>query len=94
MNLWIADQEKVVPMTMVETGNWIMHFTYEASKNTFWMGDVKGNLIYVNISVPAMVETIRKKLKRNLTPDEWNFYIGQDVPYEPFIGLPGKEVAP
>ena len=91
VNLWVADNEKVEPMTLVETGNWIMHFTFDASKNSFWLGDAKGNLTAVNISVPLMVETIRKKLKRNLTQEEWNYFIGQDVPYEKFIGSQGKE---
>jgi hypothetical protein len=93
VNLWVADNEKVEPMTLVETGNWIMHFTFDASKNSFWLGDAKGNLTAVNISVPLMVETIRKKLKRNLTQEEWNYFIGQDVPYEKFIGSQGKEAS-
>ena len=94
VNLWITDKEKVEPMTLIETNNWIMHFNYDSTKNTFWEGDVKGNLTAFNISVPYMVETIRKKLKRNLTNEEWNYYIGKDVPYETFVDTQGKEVAP
>lgn len=91
VNLWIADKAKVEPMTLIESNSWIMHFNFDSTKNTFWMGDIKGNLTAVNISVPLMVETIRKKLKRDLTTEEWNFYIGKDVPYETFIGTQGKE---
>ena len=91
VKLWIADKAKVEPMTLIESNNWIMHFNFDSTKNTFWMGDIKGNLTAVNISVPLMVETIRKKLKRNLTTEEWNYYIGKDVPYETFIGTQGKE---
>ena len=36
-----------------------------------------------------MKERLQKKIKRNFTTDEWNYYIGQNVPYEPFIK--GKE---
>ena len=84
VKLWIPTNEKVEPMTLVETNNWIMHFELNSTKNTFWLGDVKGNLTAVNISVPQMVDVIRKKIKRNLTTEEWNYYIGQDVPYETF----------
>ena len=94
MNLWIADQDKVEPMTLIKTSNWIMHFCYDSKKNSFWVGDTKGNLTAVNISVPVMVETIKKRLKRNLTTEEWNYYIGQDVPYESFVDSRGKEVTP
>lgn len=84
VKLWIPTNEKVEPMTMVEISNWIMHFDFDSTMKTFWMGDVKGNLTAVNISVPQMVDVIRKKIKRNLTTEEWNYYIGQDVPYETF----------
>ena len=48
----------------------------------------------VIISVPIMVDIIRKKLKRNLTTEEWNYYIGPNVPYESLVGNRGKEVTP
>lgn len=91
VNLWITDKEKVEPMALVETKNWIMHFNFDSTKNTFWMGDVKGTLTAVNISVPLMVENVKKKLKRDLTTEEWDYFIGQSIPYESFTG---KEVQP
>ena len=86
----MIDMEKAKPMTLVSTNNWIMHFNYDSPKHTFWVGDAKGNLSVINISVPVMVDNIKKKLKRNLTREEWNYYIGQDVPYETFIGNQAK----
>ena len=86
VNLWIANSEKVEPMTLLQTNNWITCFNFDTSKTAFWLGDVKGNLAAVNISVPTMVEKIQKKLKRNMTTEEWNYYIGQNIPYESFIG--------
>lgn len=94
VKLWMTDKDKVEPMTLAEIGHWIMHFNYDASKNSFWMGDAKGNLTALNISVPLMVETIRKKINRNLTRDEWNYFIGKDVPYETFVKSGGKEGLP
>ena len=91
VNLWITDKEKQEPMTLIDNSSWIMHFNFDSTKNTFWMGDVKGNLTAVNISVPEMVDQMKKKLKRNLTTDEWQYYIGKDIPYEPFINANGKE---
>ena len=85
VKLWVTNNEKIEPMTLLETGNWILHFNFDSTKDTFWMGDTKGNLTAVNISVDKMVETMRKKLKRNMTTEEWNYYIGQNVPYESFI---------
>ena len=94
LNLWIADREKVEPMPLLLTNNWIMHFCFNSKKNSLWVGDAKGNLTSVNISVPFMVDIIKKKLKRNLTTEEWNYYIGENVPYESFTRAQGKEVTP
>ena len=94
LNLWIADREKVEPMPLLTINNWIMHFCFDSKKNSLWVGDAQGNLTSVNISVPYMVGIIKKKLKRNLTTEEWNYYIGENVPYESFIDPQGKEATP
>jgi len=61
--------------------------------NHLWVGDQKGNLSEVLVSIPMMVETVEKKLKRNFTQSEWSYYMGPNVPYEPFIST-RKEVRP
>lgn len=86
VTLWITDNEKVEPMTLIQTNNWITSFTFDSTKDTFWMGDIKGNLTAVNMSIPTMVSKIQKNLKRNLTMEEWNYFIGENVPYEAFVG--------
>ena len=85
VNLWISDSEKVEPMPLLQTNNWIMNFQLDSTKETVWMCDAKGNLTAVNISINKMVDTMKKKLKRNLTTEEWNYYIGPNVPYEKFV---------
>ena len=85
VNLWVCDNDKIEPMTLLQTNNWIMHIQFDSSKETFWMGDSKGNLTAVNISINKMVEAMKKNLKRNLTTEEWNYFIGQNVPYEEFV---------
>ena len=82
VNLWIADKGKIEPMELISNGSWIMHFNFDSTKNTFWLGDMKGNLKAVNISVPLMVSEIKKRIHRNFTQEEWNYFIGQNVPYE------------
>ena len=91
INLWIASSDKIEPITLYTSNNWILYFNYDRSKNYLWLGDQKGNLSQVLISVPMMVERIKHKLKRNFTQDEWNYYIGEKIPYESFISPKGKE---
>ena len=84
LNLWNTGSEKIEPMTLVSTNSWIMDFTFDSSKQYAWIGDQNGYLSEVLLSVPMMVERISNKLTRNFTTEEWNYYIGKNVPYEAF----------
>ena len=94
VKLWNTASDKIDPITLISAGSWIMNFTFDASKQYVWIGDQNGNLTIALLSVPMMVERISKKLKRDFTIDEWNYYIGRKVPYESFMSTKGKEVAP
>ena len=91
VNLWLADQPKIEPMTIITTNGWIMNFTFDEKKEYLWCGDQKGTLTESLISVPMMRKMLKEKLKRNLTREEWDYYIGRNIPYEAFIG---KEARP
>jgi hypothetical protein len=84
LKLWNTGSEKIEPITLVSTNSWIMDFNFDSSKQYAWIGDQNGYLSEVLMSVPMMVEKINKKLTRNFTPEEWNYYIGKNVPYETF----------
>lgn len=85
VNLWITDSEKPEPMTLFTDRNWLMNFTFDKSKNHLWVGDQNGKLAVALISVSQLADNVKKKLKRNFTREEWNYYIGKKVPYEKFI---------
>lgn len=85
VNLWMADQEKIEPMTLFITHGWILDFTFDNKKQNFWAVDQKGNLTKTFISVPMMVDKLKNKLTRNFTREEWDYYIGKNVPYEKII---------
>lgn len=94
VKLWNTESEKIEPMTLITAGSWIMNFTFDNSKNYAWIGDQNGNLTEALLSVPMMVDRVKKKMNRDFTTDEWNYYIGKNVPYESFLTTRGKEVAP
>jgi len=90
VNLWVTDREKTEPMQLLSNGSWIMYFNFDSTKNTFWLGDIKGNLKAVNISVPLMLAEVKKRIKRNFTKEEWDYFIGQNVPYESLTDIAKK----
>lgn len=85
LNLWVANNQKIEPMTMLNAGNWIMNFTFDPSKQHIWAGCQKGNIVETLISLETIVKDVRRKLKRDFTREEWNYYIGENVPYESLI---------
>lgn len=94
MKLWNTKSDKIEPMTLLSAGSWIMNFAFDPSKQYAWIGDQNGNLTEALLSVPIMADIISKKLKSNFTMDEWNYYIGRNVPYETIVPNSRKEVVP
>ena len=66
-------------------------------------GHVQAKVVYFDFK---HIDTVRRdlaqmmpeveftKLKRDFTTDEWNYYIGKNVPFESFLSAKGKEVTP
>lgn len=86
VNMWLTNELKIEPMTLFTTKGWTINFTYDTKKNYIWAGDQEGNLTRALISVHLMQQQLKAKLKRNLTREEWNYYIGKNIPYETFLG--------
>ena len=89
--LWLTNSKKIEPMTLFNNDNWIMDFTFNNSKDYVWTANQNGTLTEALISVPKMVQKIKEGLKRDFTRKEWDYYIGENIPFESFTG---KEVAP
>jgi outer membrane murein-binding lipoprotein Lpp len=90
LNLWITDNAKIEPMPIFTTNGWLINFTFDQEKHNIWCGDQKGNLTRALISVPLMVEKLKNQLTRNLTHEEWDYYIGHNIPYEELIRKEGR----
>ena len=84
VKLWNLSGDKIEPMTLLSAGSWIMNFSFDSSKHYAWIGDQNGNVTQALLSVPMMVDAVSKQLTRDFTTDEWNYYIGRNVPYETF----------
>lgn len=91
VRLWRIDNEKIEPMTLLSTNRWLLFFTFDPSKNYLWTCDQGGYLTETMVSTAMMAEKIHQKIGRNLSREEWDYYIGKDVPYEMLMTAGGKE---
>ena len=85
LNLWVISEGKIEPITVFTMPSWMMDFDFDRSRQYVVAADHNGNIAQALIAVPLMVARIKTRLKRNLTPEEWNYYIGPNVPYERFV---------
>ncbi|MGM9689169.1 MAG: hypothetical protein ACI3YD_08970 [Alloprevotella sp.] len=70
---------KFEPLTLHSFPTWV-HCFYMAPNNILWAGDENGSLSRLVVSPNGMAELIRQNLRRDFTDEEWNFYIGANVP--------------
>jgi hypothetical protein len=82
VNLWMTNSEKMEPMTLLSVNNWIINFTFDNSKNYLWVCDQRGTLSEALISVKMMADLVNKNLTREFSDEEWNYYIGKNIPKE------------
>lgn len=84
LRIWNLREERTEPVTALQVNAWLLCLTMSPDCKQLFTGDSDGYLYRLSISPDDMAETIRKRLSRNFTPQEWRYYIGDGVPYETF----------
>jgi len=83
-NIWDTKKEKVDPVRVLTTNRWVVSLFLDGGGSNIWTGDQRGNLTRTIINVPQMASQIRSSLKRNMTREEWEQYVGKSIPYVKF----------
>lgn len=80
LKMWDKSQN---PINLTTSTDWIYCF-YLSDSGCIWVGDESGTLSRIVISPSQMASRIKETLSRNFTQEEWNTYIGANVPFEIF----------
>ena len=86
VKLWDLDNEKLEGVNVFSSNDWVLFSVVDNSGDYLWTCDQKGNVTRSLISVSAMAQVAKSQLTRDFTQEEWNYYIGSNVPYESFKG--------
>lgn len=84
VNLWNVQMQKIESVTLRTFPSWVHCFNSSFQKGTLWVGDETGTLSKISVSPLEMAEKIRMQLKRDFTRQEWEYYIGNSIPFESF----------
>ena len=74
-----ALKDKQEPVVMAKKTEWIKCFCI-GDDNTIWIGDRSGTITHVMTSPDEMAQTIQKQLTRDMTDEEWQYYLGNNIP--------------
>ena len=81
VRFWQYTRERVEPMKLVDSRQWVVSFTFDKTRNYIWTGDQNGNLTETLVDPHIMATRVRDRLKREFTQEEWNYYVGKEIPY-------------
>lgn len=81
---WTTSDMQVKPITLFHSNSWLTDFTLSADRDYIWMGEYNGTLTEHLISLPKIAQRLRQNVKRNFTQEEWNYYVGKEIPYRKF----------
>ncbi len=85
VRLWNIDNgNKIISSIVYQPSEWIHTFVIGESGEWLFAGDEGGNLSQVSISPDYMATQIKQHLSRNLTHEEWDYYIGELIEYETY----------
>ena len=79
--LWMTGDPQMKPVTLFQTSSWLNDFTFTEDMNYIWTGEHNGTVTEYLISLPMIARRLRRNVKRNLTQEEWDYYVGRGIPY-------------
>lgn len=89
LRLWVlnSSSKSPDPVTLFETEKWILCFMFGKNKNYIWAGDAGGELLEKLVSPDMMATKVREVIQSDFTVDEWDYYIGKNIPYISFYDM-------
>lgn len=85
LRLWDLKKGRIEPLVALESSSWLQAMALAPDGKSLFGGDGNGTLYRLSVSPDEMAATVRKHLTRNFTPEEWQYYIGNGIPYETYI---------
>ena len=82
---WMTSDMQIRPITLFQADSWLTDFAFSRDKNYIWTSEYSGSVNEHLISLPMIAQYIRQKVQRDFTPEEWNYYVGKEIPYRRFL---------
>lgn len=84
LRLWNLQEERAESVTALETDSWLFCMALSPDRKTLLAGDAEGRVYSLSLSPDETAELLRRSFRRELTRQEWEYYIGKGIPYETY----------
>lgn len=82
--LWNLETERQEAVTILESSSWLQAMEFSLDGIHLFAGDGNGNLYQLSVSPEDMADFVQRRLSRNFTPEEWVYYMGNQIPFETY----------
>lgn len=82
IRLWNLSAERPESVVVMENSSWLHSLAFDCNEEVLFAGDENGNIYRMCVAPDRMAANIGKNLPRNFTPEEWVYYMGNQIPYE------------
>lgn len=83
VSLWHVDDLNSLPIVFDEHATWVTSIVFSKDDKYVISGDKDGNLRNLPTEISSIAMEYCDYLTRDLSENEWQNYIGTDIPYEP-----------
>ncbi len=82
LQLWIMDQLEELPVVMDDNNGFVWDVAFSKNGDYLIAACHESEVKIWPTDPQILAAQVCPKMKRNMTPEEWRIYVGEDVPYE------------
>ena len=82
MQMWVVDHVEDLPVVMDNNNGYVWNLAFSKGSDYLLASCNNGEIRIWPTDPKMLAEQICPKLGRNMTPDEWKIYVGNEIPYE------------
>lgn len=83
VRLWHLDDLNTLPIVFDDHATWVTAIRFSPNGEVVVSGDRNGNLRFLPTDVNSIIASYCPFLTRTFTNEEWQNYVGADIPYKP-----------
>lgn len=85
LRLWdLRDTSSIINPVDITYDHWPLCFAADATQSTLCVGLEGGDIRSISVSAEKNARSTHRSITREMTSDEWMYYIGKEVPYTHF----------